>query len=142
AQQMPPPARASYWESWSQKHPGSVLASAVQREVEVLRAPPPAPAQPAQTAAAPAPEPPAPPPELAAPMHALAGDPLELVLTFARNAPKAAQLNYRPRGSTLYRTVSFDADDSRYWRVRLPAEAAQPPGLDYYVGLIDGDGSE
>jgi hypothetical protein len=142
SQQLAAAPRASFWEKWAGEHASWPVARAVRREVEQLR-------QPAAQAAAAVTQAPAVPavpeiemPAVAAPAHALAGDPLEIVLTFADRPPTAATLNYRTRGTPLYRTVSFEADDARYWRARLPDGAVQAPGLDYYVGVIDSAGAE
>src|SRR5438132_8564779 len=141
AQELPPQGRAGFWERWSDEHGSWPVSKSVKREVEWLRQP--RQATPAVAVAAePAPKAPEERPAVSAPGHALSGDPFEVVLTFADKKPKAATLNYRTRGTTLYRTVSFEADDAKYWRARLPADAVNAPGLDYYVGLVDALGSE
>ena len=141
AQELSPPVRALHWEHWLKDHPGSTVGPALLREVEQLRAPP-------VTVAALAESKPVPEPAegvLSAPEHASAGLPVEFVLTFPEGAallPRAAELNWRPRGSALYQTLLFSADDSQYWRARLPPEAARSPGVDYYLAEIDSLGAE
>ena len=142
AQELPVLERIAYWQRWAGEHPSWAVSRSVKREVEALA---PTGRQPAVTAAL-APEPPKPAepekPAVSAPAHAQTGDPFEVVLDFADKPPRAAVLNYRSRGDTLYRTVSFEADEARYWRARLPEGAVSAPGLDYYVGLVDAVGDE
>ena len=134
AQPLPPQQRAHHFRSWLLQHPSSALAAPMQREIAALeneprekRAPP------APTAA-----------KVIAPSAGFQGNPVEVVLALPAGEPppRAATLNWRPRGEPLFRPVAFAPDLGGTLRARLPASAAQPPGLDYYVDVVGPSGGE
>jgi len=135
AQALPTELRATHWEAYLASNRDAELDEPLRREIAELRG---------AAAATPAP-PPLAQPALAAPARAFEGDPLEVVLTFPEPAhgdhPRAAVLNWRAANDALYRPVAFSAEGPT-WRARLPTEAAQAPGLDYWVGVVDASGAE
>ena len=143
AQDLPVQERIAYWQKFAAEHGAWAVSKSVKREIEALR---PAPAPAAVAVAKPPPPEEPEKPQISAPKRALAGDPFEVVLDFLDGKPaKAAVLNWRPRGATLFRTVAFEppgSGEAKYWRARLPADAVATPGIDYSVSLIDQKGIE
>ena len=135
AQALPPERRAAHWEAYLASNRDAAVDEPLRREIAALRG---------AAAATPTTAPLA-PPALAAPVRAFEGDPLEVVLTFpepgAGELPRAAVLNWRAANDALYRPVAFSAEGPT-WRARLPAAAAQAPGLDYWVGIVDASGAK
>jgi hypothetical protein len=136
AQTLPPERRAIHWEAYLAAHRDGALEEPLRREIAALRA--------ARAAAAPRADP-VRAPVVSAPARAFEGDPLEVVLSFAdpsaATPPRAAVLNWRPSGETLYHPLAFAAEGAT-WRARLPADAARAPGAEFWVGVVDASGVE
>jgi hypothetical protein len=137
AQPLPPERRAAHWEAYLASHRASAVAEPLRREIALLR-----------SAAAPAPDDrpyPLGDAEVSAPSRAFEGDPLEVVLTFPPRGqalqPRAAVLNWRGQGESLYRPVRMSFEGDAY-RVRVPADAVRAPGLEYWFSVVDGAGTE
>jgi hypothetical protein len=143
AQELSPNLRAHHFKKWLQENPKTAVTGALQREIAALEAVP-ASAQQGTARDKPAHAPS--PPKVIAPGVGFAGDPIEVVLSFGdptiNGAPKAATLNWRPRGEPLYRAVSFAPDGGSLWRARLPSEASRAPGVDYFVEMVGPRGTE
>ena len=76
-----------------------------------------------------------------APSHARYGDPVGLA--FALEDPEAivaAWIHYRRTGDDTYRRAELVRDGDSYLRVSLPPEAAEDPGIEYFVEAATADG--
>jgi hypothetical protein len=124
--------RISAWEGWLATHGSSPHAAAVADDLEALRA--------QREALSPRPSQGAAPVALAhaAPRHATAGRPLQLV--FVVDADPAtlasASLHYRARGATTYQRALLTREGGIYLRATIPAGSVNAPGLEYFVETV------
>jgi hypothetical protein len=131
-------ARIATWESFLSKHPGSPYAAAIRKDIDVLIAlreqmRPRTPADVGRVEVAVQHTPPA---------TTRPDKPLPLVFVLDHpDRVASAYLHYRVASDRTYRRVLLTREYDIYLRGAVPAEAAKPPGLDYFVEVSAPNGA-
>jgi len=70
-----------------------------------------------------------------------AGRPVALVAGIDGAWQATLEVHYRPAGGRAWRSAPFQLRGDGEYLATLPAEAAQPPGFEYYLDSVAGDGA-
>lgn len=66
--------------------------------------------------------------------------PVEVTASVDRAWQATLEIHYRPAGQP-WRAATFERSPEGAYLARLPAEVASPPGFDYYIDSVAGDGA-